>query len=155
MLKTANFAGALLLGLLIATSAAAQDSSDLFPGGVRNLNYIFLSIFGANQLSAQGAVALQIQKDFDHAVDGLREGNARKFYSNRARLRRHIRKPGIAARNRRLAKHLMAALPVKYAEGFTFLRDDGTVAADPDPRIRSQLNRDRYSSEDGDSADAE
>ena len=48
MLKTANSLGALLLGLLIATSAAAQDSSDLFPGGVRNLNYIFLSIFGAN-----------------------------------------------------------------------------------------------------------
>jgi len=60
MLKTANFAGALLLGVLIAISAAAQDSSDLFPGGVRNLNYIFLSVFGANQLSAQQAVALQI-----------------------------------------------------------------------------------------------
>ncbi len=155
MRTTVKIAGALLLGLTIADvsfggSAVAQSLIDLFPGGQQNVNYIFLSVFGANELSRGEALKLQIQEHSRGARDGLREGDASKFYRNRALLRRDIREPGIAARNRRLAKHLLAVLPAKFEEGVAFLRDDGTIAGDPDPRIRAPLVWDRYSSEAGD-----
>ena len=160
MQKSSIFAIALLLGLLTTAApngggAVAQDSSSLFPGGVRNWNWIALYIFGASKISEQEALQLQIEEDFRQAKEALREGNAAKFYSSRASLRRDIRKPGISARNRRLAKRLLVTLPVKYKEGVAFLRGDGTVAADPDERIRSTLAWDRYSSEGGDNSDAD
>jgi len=160
MQRMANFAIALLLCLLIAVSnsrnAAAQDSSALFPAGVHNWNWIGLYIFGANELSDQEVHQLRIIEDFEHASDGLREGDARKFYVSRARLRRDLRKPGIVARNRRLAKSLLASLPTKYEEGFAFLRPDGTVAVDRDPNVRLRLKLDRYSKDaGGDGGDAD
>lgn len=153
MQRTVNFAIALLLCLLIAVSnsrnAAAEDSSALFPAGVRNWNWIGLYIFAANKLSDAGVHQLRIIEDFEDASDGLRKGDARKFYISRARLRRDLRKPGIVARNRRLAKHLLASLPAKYEEGFAFLRADGTLAADPDPNVRARLVRDKDSKDAG------
>ncbi len=51
---------------------------------------------------------------------------------------------------RRAARAALAELPDKFDPDFAYRRDDGTVARDPDSRVRSQLARDRYSLDGGD-----
>lgn len=53
-------------------------------------------------------------------------------------------------RARRRAREVLAELPEKFVPGYAFARDDGTVAADPDPFVRSQLFLDRFSAFAGD-----
>ena len=149
MQKTINFSIALLLGLLIASaprggSAFAQNSNEYF-GGPRSLTNILLTMFGASRLSSaeddQLYIGVGIIGMYDHAVHGLREGDEPEFHRNRAALLATLRKDGVSAPNKKMVKRLLATLPNRYVKGFAFLRDDGTVAQDPDKFIEDSLSR--------------
>jgi hypothetical protein len=45
------------------------------------------------------------------------------------------------SRVRKLARLYLSQLPKHFVPGFAYMREDGTVAADPDAFIRSQLRR--------------
>ena len=49
------------------------------------------------------------------------------------------------------ASNYLTGLPPTYVPGFAFMGDSGTAAVDPDPFIRLELIRDRYSFRAGDS----
>jgi hypothetical protein len=149
MQKTINFSIALLLGLLIVSaplggSAFAQDSRNHF-GNPDSWTNFFLSLFGATRLSRaeddQLYINEAIERMFNHAVHGLRQGNEREFHRNRIALVTIAHEHGVSAPNRKVAQRLLQSLPTKYVKGYAFLRDDGTVAKDPDSFIQYSLIR--------------
>lgn len=159
MRNTANFAGALLFGLLIGAapnggSAVAQvtepeigslawlENAFIDPGGA------LADLLGAEKSAAerreerhlgrigQGAALLA---DYEYALQNLREGDEHFFSYYRSQIAKAAHSRNISVRNRDVAKRLLAALPKKFEDGYAFQWPDGTVAKDPDKFVQRQL----------------
>jgi hypothetical protein len=88
------------------------------------------------------------------ALDALRYRQPKEFRAARKSIEGYtddVYRPSI----RSIAREALADLPKTFVPGFAYMRDDGTVAADPDTFIRAQLRRDRYANEGGDNSDAD
>ncbi len=156
MRTTANLAGTLLLGLMIADvpfggSAVAQEP-------ITREDYVSM-FFGlpllADLFSEPPAETEERQlraaaADYSRAQAAWSEGPSAagyaevKFETARGNLRslaKNARRPKV----RKLARTYLSRLPQHFVRGFAYQRDDGTVAADPDWQVWHQLNQDRYS----------
>lgn len=159
MRKSITIVLTVLLGLLMAAApngrhAAAQGKKTDTPE-FSNEGFIpfFLEAF-VYPLESPSEVA-RVHQFYDSALEALVTGDKRKFDTNLRRLRaREEDFDAGPASIRRLAQDLMDELPEGFEPGFVYKREDGTIAADPDGFIRSQLARDKDSSSAGDGGGA-
>jgi hypothetical protein len=75
------------------------------------------------------------------ARDALYRGKPKQFYAALAKLEKLTHAKDVGADVRTAAQDALDGLPWKFVRGWAYTRDDGTVAADPDPFIRLQLMR--------------
>jgi hypothetical protein len=79
----------------------------------------------------------------------LHKRQPKQYYAALAKLKKFAHAKDVGAAVRTAAQDALDGLPWEFVRGWAYTRDDGTVAADPDPSVVLQLIRDRYSFDGG------
>lgn len=143
--KIAKVALSLLLGVLIAAVSNGQNAVARQPGKpdahvdkfYADVGDFFRSLLSVKTIPSLMSDARGLWLLHDHAIEGLKENNRRKFDDAHNAIKAFGDGSLEAAPEiRRLANDMLTELPDHFVYNFAYIRPDGSIATEPDAFVR-------------------